>query len=82
MLRNCSSGPAFLDVLPSGGGIEGYYQSELAGQAASANVNINPLLEQPTVMAREGADLTLTIDRSVQFMVEQHLRQALAEPAA
>lgn len=65
-----------------GGGIEGYYQSELAGQAASANVNINPLLEQPTVMAREGADLTLTIDRSVQFMVEQHLKQALVEYGA
>lgn len=65
-----------------GGGIEGYYQAELAGQAASASVNINPLFEQPTVMAREGVDLTLTIDRSVQFMVEQQLKEAIAEHGA
>jgi cell division protein FtsI/penicillin-binding protein 2 len=65
-----------------GGGVEGYYQSELAGQAASAEVNINPLLEQPTVIAREGTDLTLTIDRSVQYFVEQSLREAMAEHGA
>jgi cell division protein FtsI/penicillin-binding protein 2 len=65
-----------------GGGVEGYYQSELAGQAASAEVSINPLLEQPTVIAREGTDLTLTIDRSVQYFVEQSLREAMVEHGA
>lgn len=65
-----------------GGGIEGYYQTELAGQAASATVNINPLFEQTTVIAREGADLTLTIDRSVQYLVEQQLKEAMAEHGA
>lgn len=65
-----------------GGGLEGHYQSELAGQAASADIPINPLLEQTTVMAREGTDLTLTIDRSVQYFVEQSLKEAMAEHGA
>ena len=73
----------FVDFDGMGGaGVEGYYQSELAGQAASATVPISPLLEQTTVMAREGADLVLTIDRSVQYTVERHLKEALAEHGA
>ena len=36
-----------------GGGVEGYYQSELAGEAASATVNISPLKEQASVVARD-----------------------------
>lgn len=60
-----------------GSGLEGYYQQELAGQAASARVNISPLAVQESVIAREGADLVLTIDRSVQYLVETHLRRAL-----
>lgn len=63
-------------------GIEGYYQSKLAGEPASATVDISPLREQKTVIAREGADLTLTIDRSVQYVVERHLERALAEHGA
>ena len=43
-----------------GAGVEGYYQGELAGEAASATVPISPLQRQTTVIAREGADLTLT----------------------
>lgn len=65
-----------------GSGIEGYYQSELAGEAASAFVNISPLASQESVIAREGADLVLTIDRSVQYLVEAHLVQALQEHGA
>ena len=73
----------FVDFDGMGGaGVEGYYQSELAGQAASATVPISPLRRQTTVMAREGADLTLTIDRSVQYTVERHLKEALAEYGA
>lgn len=60
-----------------GSGLEGYYQGELAGEAASATINISPLTVQQSVIAREGADLILTIDRSVQFVVEKHLQQAL-----
>lgn len=65
-----------------GGGIEGYYQNELAGEAASASVPISPLREQKMVIAREGADLVLTIDRSLQYTVERHLKEALVEHGA
>lgn len=61
-----------------GAGLEGYYQSELAGQAASDVRSISPLTPQRSVIAREGADLVLTIDRSVQYMVEQHLERAIS----
>ncbi|MCP5101337.1 MAG: penicillin-binding protein 2 [Chloroflexi bacterium] len=65
-----------------GAGVEGYYQYELAGEAASARVNISPLTVQESVIASEGADLTLTIDRSVQHLVETKLAQALREHGA
>jgi len=73
----------YTDFSGSGGsGLEGYYQSELAGQAASALLNISPLTQQESVIAREGADLVLTIDRTVQYVVENHLRQTLDTYAA
>ena len=62
-----------------GSGVEGYYQRELAGEAASAVINISPLTTQQSVIAHEGADLTLTIDRSLQYTVEAHLQRALEE---
>jgi cell division protein FtsI/penicillin-binding protein 2 len=62
-----------------GSGIEGYYQRELAGEAASAVINISPLTSQQSVIAHEGANLTLTIDRSLQYTVEEHLQKALEE---
>ncbi len=65
-----------------GGGVEGYYQSDLAGEAASKTINISPLNEQESVIAREGADLVLTIDRTVQYVTEEKLRQALQEYGA
>ena len=65
-----------------GSGLEGYYQSELAGTAATATINISPLTIQKSVIAREGADLILTIDRTVQRVVEDHLERAMAEYAA
>jgi cell division protein FtsI (penicillin-binding protein 3) len=65
-----------------GGGIEGYYQPELAGEAASAKMNISPFHVQNSVIAREGSDLVLTIDRSLQYLVEQQLQEALVEYAA
>lgn len=62
-----------------GSGVEGYYQRELAGEAASAVINISPLTSQQSVIAHEGADLVLTIDRSLQHTVETHLQNALEE---
>lgn len=68
----------YVDFEGNGGaGIEGYYQRELAGEAAAAIVNISPLTEQRNVIAHEGVDLVLTIDRSVQYLAEQHLANAL-----
>ncbi len=73
----------FVDFDGQGGaGVEGYYQSELAGVPASATVPLSPLRQQTTVMAREGSDLVLTIDRSVQYTVERHLKDALTEYGA
>ena len=63
-------------------GVEGEYQKELAGEEASATVPISPLKEQGSVIAREGSDIVLTIDRSVQYVVERHLKEALAEHGA
>jgi cell division protein FtsI/penicillin-binding protein 2 len=65
-----------------GAGVEGYYQSELAGEAASDVRSISPLTPQRSVIAREGADLVLTIDRSVQYTVEQHLQRAIQDYGA
>ncbi len=65
-----------------GAGVEGEYQQQLAGEEASDTVPLSPLREQKSVIAREGSDLVLTIDRSVQYLVEQHLKQALAEHGA
>ena len=66
-------------------GIEGQYNQLLAGKAGSSTVETdlqgNPLTvgvnnQQPPV---DGANLTLTIDSSVEYMVESHLAQAVAD---
>lgn len=62
-----------------GSGLEGYYQTELAGEAASATLNISPLAVQESLIAREGSDLVLTIDRTVQYTVEAHLQRGMRE---
>jgi cell division protein FtsI/penicillin-binding protein 2 len=73
----------YTDFEGSGGaGLEGYYQVELAGQAASATINISPLTTQESVIAREGSDLILTIDRTIQYTVEDHLKKAIDEHQA
>lgn len=70
----------YVDFNNNGGsGLEGYYQSELAGEAASARQKISPIEPQVGVVPREGADLVMTIDRSVQYLVEEHLRRAIQE---
>ena len=73
----------YTDFSGSGGaGLEGYYQLELAGQEASATINISPLTTQESVIAREGSDLILTIDRTIQYIVEDHLNRAIEEHEA
>jgi cell division protein FtsI/penicillin-binding protein 2 len=63
-------------------GLEAYYNAELAGQADLRYIDFSPMRPQPSVIARRGADLVLTIDRSVQYLVEQHLQRALQEHGA
>jgi len=63
-------------------GLEAYYDNELAGQANFRLINFSPLHPRPSVIARQGTDLVLTIDRSVQYLVEQHLQRALIEHGA
>ncbi|MFQ5435675.1 MAG: peptidoglycan D,D-transpeptidase FtsI family protein, partial [Anaerolineae bacterium] len=68
----------YLDLNEEGKfGLEAYYQQEMAGQEDSEIIDISPLSVQRGVIAREGADLVLTIDRSIQHLVEQQLKQAL-----
>lgn len=58
-------------------GIEGYYNRELAGVAAQHFESVSPLIPPEESAPNKGADLVLTIDRTVQFLVEEHLRQAV-----
>ncbi len=59
-------------------GIEGYYNRELAGVASLRKISISPLDVPEKVVPNTGSDLVLTIDRTVQFTVEEHLRNALS----
>jgi cell division protein FtsI/penicillin-binding protein 2 len=73
----------FVDYNMNGvSGVESYYNLELAGEAMSEVRSVSPLTPQTGIMAREGADLVLTIDRSIQYTVEQHLKQGLIEHGA
>lgn len=65
-----------------GAGLEGHYQGELAGEAATATLNISPLTVQESVIARKGADLVLTVDRTVQYTVEKILARGMGEYGA
>ncbi|MDX2078729.1 MAG: penicillin-binding protein 2 [bacterium] len=64
-------------------GVEGYYQSELAGQARDRAVSNIPFdLPQDTGVLNSGATLVLTIDRNVQFLIESELQRAITETGA
>ncbi len=65
-----------------GSGLEGWYQSELVGAAESKVMSISPLTAQFGVIAREGADLVLTIDRTVQYEAEVQLRKVIEDTEA
>lgn len=58
-------------------GIEAYYQDQLAGQSFYREASRSPLEPRTSVQTQRGADLVLTIDRTVQRTVEQHLADAI-----
>ena len=68
---------------PSGFGIEGYYHNLLSGRTRNVAVGIN-LYDSPPDQTNEdrGRDLILTIDRDIQFFVEENLELALESTQA
>ncbi|MEM8856823.1 MAG: penicillin-binding protein 2 [Chloroflexota bacterium] len=59
-------------------GIEEKFNRELAGQIDTAEAHISPLRSQESAIAVDGYDVELTIDRTIQHTVEQHLAQSMA----
>ena len=64
------------------GGVEAWWDTTLAGQAVLREYDYAPVIPRNEVAAREGADLVLTIDRSIQATVERHLQEAIREYGA
>lgn len=66
-------------------GVEGFYNAQLAGEAgwidAERDAYGNPLvLQQPEMQpAIDGADVTLTIDSAIQYLVERELKASIDE---
>ena len=60
-------------------GVEGWWDADLAGEAASRRYENVPSQPRQELIAREGVDLVLTIDRAVQSTVERHLVEAINE---
>ncbi|MBP8973206.1 MAG: penicillin-binding protein 2 [Anaerolineae bacterium] len=57
-------------------GVEGYYQTLLAGQSKRVTKSNIPLLEESqtqTTRVRDGMDLILTIDRDLQYLAQEVL---------
>lgn len=69
-------------------GLEGYYQGELKGRTGkvfeetAASGRPIPIGDYRQVVAEDGADLTLTINREVQYLLETKLEQAVAKYGA
>lgn len=64
-------------------GIEGFYEGELAGRTRQAEISNIPF-DVPAMddAPEKGADLVLTIDRDIQYLVEEALAAAIAETGA
>lgn len=64
-------------------GIEGYYEQTLAGRTRQAEISTIPF-DVPVAgdAPEKGADLVLTIDRDIQFLVEEALAAAVASTQA
>src|SRR5690606_17393842 len=65
-------------------GIEGEYQSHLAGVERNRQVSNIPFeaLEAADWSADRGSDLVLTIDRDIQYVVQEELLRAISETGA
>jgi cell division protein FtsI/penicillin-binding protein 2 len=63
-------------------GVEGFYNDLLAGRAVRGIKNMVPFDVQLDPTPDQGTDLYLTIDRDIQFLVEQTLARAVEEHGA
>ncbi|NDJ77096.1 MAG: penicillin-binding protein 2 [Chloroflexi bacterium] len=63
-------------------GVEGFYQSLLAGQSRRVEQANIPVLDEgePVVDVRDGVSLQLTIDRDLQFLAQDVLNKAIEQP--
>lgn len=65
-------------------GLEGFYNAELSGKSGVESLEKDaagrpiPIGSFDILPPRDGRDLTTTIDRFVQFIVEKHLREGVA----
>ena len=64
-------------------GVEGYYNDQLSGIVRDQEVSIIPF-DLPTDGSnlKQGADLVLTLDRDIQFLIETELERAVIETGA
>ncbi len=58
-------------------GVEGFYNDVLSGRSVQGVERIVPFEAQPEPVPAQGADLYLTIDRDVQFLIEGVLASAI-----
>ena len=64
-------------------GVEGEYQNRLAGVIADQEVSNLPFgVPEDGSVLQVGDDLVLTIDRDIQFLIEQELQRAVVETGA
>jgi cell division protein FtsI/penicillin-binding protein 2 len=58
-------------------GVEGFYNDLLSGRPVKGFEEVVPLRAQPNPVPDQGADLYLTLDRDVQYLVEKTLTDAM-----
>lgn len=64
------------------GGVEAYYQRELAGEPALSPTRHDPLGQSLGPRPKPGLDLILTLDLDIQYVAETTLAQALQDTGA
>jgi cell division protein FtsI/penicillin-binding protein 2 len=63
-------------------GVEGFYNDMLSGRSVTGVENYVPFDAQPDPTPDEGADLYLTLDRDIQYLVEVTMADAMARYGA
>lgn len=63
-------------------GVEGFYNELLAGRSVQGIQQLVPFAAEPDPVVDQGADLYLTIDRDIQFLVEGVLASAIQQYGA